>query len=39
VEDNPLDIDLITWGLGLVALLAFGGLIPFWVWVYFTINR
>jgi serine/threonine protein kinase len=39
VEDNPLDIDWVTWGLGLVALLAFGGLIPFWVWVYFTINR
>ena len=38
-EENPLDIDWITWGLGLLALLVFGGLIPFWVWVYFTINH
>jgi serine/threonine-protein kinase len=38
-EENPLDIDWITWGLGLVALLAVGGLIPFWVWVYFSVNR
>jgi serine/threonine protein kinase len=38
-DDNPLDIDWITWGLGLVALLAAGGLIPFWVWVYFTVSR
>jgi serine/threonine-protein kinase len=38
-EENPLDIDWITWGLGLLALLAFGGLFPFWVWVYFSINR
>jgi len=38
-EENPLDIDWVTWGLGLLALLAAGGLIPFWVWVYFTINR
>jgi serine/threonine protein kinase len=39
LDDNPLDIDWITWGLGLLALLAVGGLIPFFVWVYFTINR
>jgi len=38
-EDNPLDIDWVTWALGLAALLAVGGLIPFWVWVYFTVNR
>jgi serine/threonine-protein kinase len=38
-EENPLDIDWITWALGLAALLAVGGLIPFWVWVYFTVNR
>jgi serine/threonine protein kinase len=37
-DDNPLDIDWVTWGLGLLALLAVGGLIPFWVWVYFTVN-
>jgi eukaryotic-like serine/threonine-protein kinase len=37
--DNALDIDWVTWGLGLLALLTAGGLLPFWVWVYFTINR
>jgi len=38
-EDSSLDIDWITWGLGLLALLTVGGLIPFWVWVYFTVNK
>lgn len=38
-EEDPLDIDWLTWGLGLLALLAAGGLIPFWVWVYFTFSR
>jgi hypothetical protein len=33
---NPLDIDWTTWGLGLFALVAVGGLIPFLLWVYFT---
>jgi serine/threonine protein kinase len=37
-DDNPLDIDWGTWILGLLALLAVGGLIPFWLWVYFTYN-
>ncbi|MFH2101735.1 MAG: protein kinase [Chloroflexota bacterium] len=32
------EIDWISIGLGLVALLAAGGLIPFWVWVYFVYN-
>ena len=36
--ENPLDIDWRTWILGLLALLAVGGLIPFWLWVYFTYN-
>ena len=36
--DNLLDIDWGTWILGLFALLAVGGLIPFWLWVYFTYN-
>jgi serine/threonine-protein kinase len=35
---NPLDMDWITIGLGLLTLLAVGGLIPFWLWVYFTLN-
>jgi eukaryotic-like serine/threonine-protein kinase len=33
-----LDIDWISVGLGLLALLAVGGLIPFWTWVYFLYN-
>jgi eukaryotic-like serine/threonine-protein kinase len=36
--DNPLDIDWGTWALGLLALLAVGGLIPFWLWVYLVYN-
>lgn len=38
VEDVILDIDWISVGLGLLALLMVGGLIPFWVWVYFVYN-
>jgi hypothetical protein len=37
-EENPLDIDWITWALGLLAFLAIGGLIPFWLWIYFIFN-
>ena len=32
------DIDWLSVGLGLLALVAIGGLIPFWMWVYFTYN-
>jgi len=32
------DIDWITVGLGLLALLAVGGLVPFWMWIYFSYN-
>jgi len=32
------NIDWLTWVIGLIALLAFGGLIPFWLWVYYTLN-
>lgn len=35
---NPLDIDWVTWFLGLLALIAVGGLIPFCLWVYYVIN-
>jgi serine/threonine protein kinase len=35
--ENPLDIDWITWLLGLLALIAVGGLIPFCIWVYYVI--
>lgn len=31
----PLEIDWITIFLGLVTLLAVGGLVPLWIWVYF----
>jgi serine/threonine-protein kinase len=37
-EQIPLNIDWVSAGLGLLALLAVGGLIPFWLWVYFTYN-
>ena len=32
------DVDWISIGLGLLALIAAGGLIPFWMWVYFSYN-
>jgi eukaryotic-like serine/threonine-protein kinase len=35
---EPLDIDWISIGLGLLAVLTVGGLIPFWMLVYFTYN-
>jgi len=31
-------IDWVTVLLGLLTVIAVGGLIPFWMWVYFTIN-
>jgi serine/threonine-protein kinase len=34
-DENPLDLDWITIALGLIALIAVGGLIPFYLWVYF----
>ena len=37
-ESNPLDIDWITWGLALLALVCVGGQIPLWVWVYLLYN-
>jgi len=37
-EEEPLHIDWISVGLGLLALIAVGGLIPFWMWVYFVYN-
>lgn len=35
---NSLNIDWITWVLGLLALIAVGGLIPFCLWVYYILN-
>lgn len=36
--EEPIQIDWISVGLGLLALVAVGGLIPFWMWVYFVYN-
>lgn len=38
IGENPLDIDWLTLGLGLLALIAIGGLIPLWLWVYLIYN-
>ena len=37
-EETSLNIDWISVGLGLMALLMVGGLVPFWVWIYFIFN-
>jgi serine/threonine-protein kinase len=38
VASPSANIDWAAVGLGLLALLAVGGLVPFWVWVYFVYN-
>jgi serine/threonine-protein kinase len=35
---SSIDIDWVSVALGLLALIAVGGLIPFWMWVYFSYN-
>lgn len=35
---ESIDIDWVSVALGLLALIAVGGLIPFWMWVYFVYN-
>lgn len=35
IESNTLNIDWITILLALIALITVGGLIPFWMWIYF----
>ncbi len=35
---SGLDVDWPSIGLGLIALVAVLGLIPFWIWVYFVYN-
>ncbi len=37
-KPNPLNIDWITVLLALFALIAVGGLIPFYIWVYYVYN-
>jgi serine/threonine-protein kinase len=34
----PLDVDWLGVGLGLLTVVAVLGLIPFWIWVYYTYN-
>ncbi len=36
--DQSLNIDWGTTGLALAAIVAVGGLIPFWLWIWFTFN-
>jgi len=38
MPSNAVGIDWLTWILVLIALLAIGGLIPFWLWVYSVLN-
>ncbi len=33
------EFDWLTWSIALLAFLAVGGLIPFWLWVYFVLNK
>jgi serine/threonine-protein kinase len=37
-KSDPWDLDWVTIGLAFLALLAVGGLIPFFLWVYFVFN-
>ncbi len=37
-KEKDASINWVTILVGLLALIAVGGLIPFWMWVYFTIN-
>lgn len=37
-SDDFLNIDWIIWVLVFLALISVGGLIPFWLWVYYTLN-
>ncbi len=37
-EDPSLDIDWATIALALIAIIAVGGLIPFWLWIWFSFN-
>lgn len=38
-QENPLDIDWVTLGIALLAVIAVGGLIPLWVWVYISYTQ
>ena len=36
---NPLEMYWLTIGLGLITLITVGGLVPFWLWVYFSLGQ
>lgn len=36
---NDQEFDWVTWSLAALAFLAVGGLIPFWLWVYYALNK
>jgi serine/threonine protein kinase len=36
---SAMDIDWGTWALVLLMVITLGGLIPFWVWIYFLYNQ
>ena len=37
-EDHSLDIDWVTTGLGLMCAIAVGGLVPFWLYIWFLLR-
>jgi eukaryotic-like serine/threonine-protein kinase len=37
-SQNSIDIDWLTWGLVLLAVITLGGLVPLWVWIYMLYN-
>jgi serine/threonine protein kinase len=37
-SNNTMDIDWLTWGLVLLAVITLGGLVPMWVWIYMLYN-
>jgi eukaryotic-like serine/threonine-protein kinase len=37
-EDHSLDIDWLTTGLGLLCAIAVGGLVPFWLYIWFLLR-
>ncbi len=37
-EEPAQNLDWVTWGLALLALLAAGGLVPFLLWVFYVLN-
>jgi serine/threonine-protein kinase len=39
VTENDSELDWGAVGLGLLAVVAVGGLLPFWMWVYVTVNN